>query len=110
MGIIPGKLAISGVFGQLFYSLSKGNSSTFNFQFVFLSSTPVHTSFAKSLNDKKASILDSSAFALTHISHFGLVFINNQCEFLSVPTFIWVISMFVVSILFLFSKNMWVLF
>ena len=31
----------------------------------------VHSSFAKSIGDKKASLVDSSAFALTHISHFG---------------------------------------
>lgn len=60
----------------------------------------VHSSFAKSFGDKKASIIDSSAFALTHISHFGLVFINNQWEFLIIPTMIWVLSMFSVSILF----------
>jgi len=34
----------------------------------------VHSSFAKSIGDTRASIVDSSAFALTHISHFGLVF------------------------------------
>lgn len=36
----------------------------------------VHSSFAKSIGEKKASIVDGSAFALTHISHFGLVFIK----------------------------------
>lgn len=60
----------------------------------------VHSSFAKSFGDRKASIIDSSAFALTHISHFGLVFINNEWDFLTIPTLIWVLSMFLVSILF----------
>lgn len=60
----------------------------------------VHSSFAKSMGEKKASIVDSSAFALTHISHFGLVFINNKWVFLTVPTIIWVTSMFLVSLLF----------
>ncbi len=60
----------------------------------------VHSSFAKSLGDAKASVIDSTAFALTHISHFGLVFINSRWDFLVVPTVIWVSSMFVVSILF----------
>ena len=45
----------------------------------------VHASFAKSLGDKKASAVDSSAFALTHISHFGLIFINNHWSFLTTP-------------------------
>lgn len=65
----------------------------------------VHASFAKSMSDKKASVVDSSAFALTHISHFGLVFINNQWSFLKAPTLIWVSSMFLVSLLFLAFKK-----
>ena len=60
----------------------------------------VHSSFAKSLGETKASIVDSSAFALTHISHFGLVFINNKWDFFIVPAIIWVASMFLVSLLF----------
>jgi hypothetical protein len=60
----------------------------------------VHSSFAKSVSETKASIVDSSAFALTHISHFGLVFINDKWDFFVVPTILWVISMFVVSMLF----------
>lgn len=60
----------------------------------------VHSSFAKSIGEKKASIVDSSAFALTHISHFGLVFINNKWNFFIIPTIVWVTSMFLVSLLF----------
>jgi membrane protease YdiL (CAAX protease family) len=60
----------------------------------------VHSSFAKSIGEKKASLVDSSAFALTHISHFGLVFVNNKWAFLTIPTIIWVFSMFLVSLLF----------
>ena len=60
----------------------------------------VHTSFAKSIGDKKASIVDGSAFALTHISHFGLVFVYGKWDFFIIPTIIWVISMFLVSLLF----------
>jgi len=60
----------------------------------------VHSSFEKSLGEKKASFVDSSAFALTHISHFGLVFINTTWTFFTIPAIIWVSSMFLVSILF----------
>lgn len=60
----------------------------------------VHSSFAKSIGEEKASIVDSSAFAITHISHFGLVFINNNWDFFTIPAIIWVLSMFLVSILF----------
>ncbi|GGF04096.1 hypothetical protein SAMN05443634_10261 [Chishuiella changwenlii] len=65
----------------------------------------VHSSFAKSLGNVKASIIDSLAFSLIHISHFGLVFINNDWKLLTIPTFIWCLSMFLVSILFYFSRK-----
>ncbi|WP_339840166.1 type II CAAX endopeptidase family protein [uncultured Maribacter sp.] len=60
----------------------------------------VHSSFANSVGNKRASIIDSSAFAIVHISHFGLIFTNQQWQFLIIPTLIWVLSMFCVSILF----------
>jgi uncharacterized protein len=65
----------------------------------------VHGSFAKSIGERKASIVDSSAFALTHISHFGLVFVNGHWSFFPAATLIWVLSMFLVSILFFFFKK-----
>ncbi len=60
----------------------------------------VHSSFAKSVGEFKASIIDSAAFAFTHISHFGLIYTTNKWEFLTFPSAIWVICMFLVSVLF----------
>jgi uncharacterized protein len=65
----------------------------------------VHSSVAESIGDKNASVVDSSAFAITHISHFGLVFINNQWKILAIPTLVWVVSMFLVSVLFFIMKK-----
>ncbi|MGO4921470.1 CPBP family intramembrane glutamic endopeptidase [Maribacter spongiicola] len=65
----------------------------------------VHSSFANSLGNNKASIIDSSAFAIVHISHFGLVFHNQQWEFLLVPSAIWVLCMFLVSIMFYICRE-----
>lgn len=65
----------------------------------------VHSSFANSIGERKASIVDSSAFAATHISHFGLVFVNSRWIFLTTPTLIWVSSMFLVSVLFFTFKR-----
>ncbi|WP_091864529.1 CPBP family intramembrane glutamic endopeptidase [Pricia antarctica] len=64
----------------------------------------VHSSFAKSIGDRKASLVDSLAFALTHISHFGLVFVGGGWNFLLLPTIIWVLGMFMASIFFFASK------
>ena len=60
----------------------------------------VHSSFAASVGEQKASLADGLAFAAVHISHFGFVFINGQWDFLPAPTLIWVASMFLVSVLF----------
>lgn len=65
----------------------------------------VHSSFARSIGEKKASVVDGSAFALTHISHFGLVFINNKWDFFIVPTMIWGTSMFLISLLFFVCRK-----
>lgn len=65
----------------------------------------VHGSFAKSIGERKASMVDSSAFALTHIAHFGLVFVNGKWDFYPIPTLIWVLSMFLVSVLFFRAKQ-----
>ena len=65
----------------------------------------IHGSFAKSLGEVKASVIDSTAFALTHLAHFGIVFINGQWEFYSLPALIWVLAMFSASILFFKMKK-----
>ena len=65
----------------------------------------VHAAFAKSIGERKATVVDAAAFALVHISHFGLVFVNNQWKFLAVPTLIWITGMFSISILFVFFKK-----
>lgn len=65
----------------------------------------VHKSFAQSVGDTKASIIDSFAFAVTHISHFGLVFINKSWDFYVIPALIWVIGMFIASLMFFQMKK-----
>jgi membrane protease YdiL (CAAX protease family) len=65
----------------------------------------VHASFAKSIGDKKASIADSTAFAVTHISHFGLVIINENWRFLPMPALVWVFCMFCLSLIFFAFKK-----
>lgn len=65
----------------------------------------VHSSFAKSIGEKKASIVESTAFALTHISHFGLVFVNNKWDIFVIPTMLWVTSMFFLSLLFIYFRQ-----
>ena len=65
----------------------------------------VHSSFERSIGEKNASIVDGAAFSLTHISHFGLVFINNKWSFFTTPAIIWVASMFLLSLLFFICRK-----
>jgi membrane protease YdiL (CAAX protease family) len=65
----------------------------------------VHSAFAVNLGERKACLADSLAFALTHISHFGLVFISGNWDFYPVPALLWVSGMFLVSLMFFFFKQ-----
>ena len=60
----------------------------------------VHRSFNISFGPTVATLLDSTAFAVTHLAHFGIVFIDGKWDLYLVPASIWVISMFLVSLLF----------
>lgn len=65
----------------------------------------VHGTFAASLGDKKASLIDSAAFAIVHLSHFGIVYIDGRWQFLPLPSFLWIAGMFVTSLLFFAFKK-----
>jgi membrane protease YdiL (CAAX protease family) len=65
----------------------------------------VHESFSNTLGAQKASLIDSTAFAITHLSHFGLVFLNGKWTLFPVPAILWVVSMFLVSLLFYYCRK-----
>lgn len=65
----------------------------------------VHGSLAASFGEQKASHLDSMAFALPHLAHFGWVYHQGQWSFLWVPALLWVLFMFVASKLFFLAKE-----
>lgn len=65
----------------------------------------IHGSFVGQFGERKASIFDSLAFALTHLAHFGIVYNLGNWSFLPVPAILWVISMFIASQLFFFCKQ-----
>jgi membrane protease YdiL (CAAX protease family) len=65
----------------------------------------VHESFAHSIGEKKATLIEALAFSITHLSHFGIVFINGHWDFYPVPALIWLTAMFLVSILFFKMKK-----
>ncbi|MFT2007488.1 lysostaphin resistance A-like protein [Pontibacter sp. 13R65] len=65
----------------------------------------VHSSFSTSLGEKKATIIDSLSFALTHLAHFGIVYISGSWKFLFIPSILWVLGMFITSLVFIQCKK-----
>lgn len=65
----------------------------------------VHSSFSASLGEKRANIIDSFAFALTHLAHFGIVYISGSWEILLLPSILWFAGMFVTSLLFIMCRK-----
>ncbi|WP_318271377.1 CPBP family intramembrane glutamic endopeptidase [Sphingobacterium cellulitidis] len=65
----------------------------------------VHECFKNSLGENKASKVDSLAFSLTHIAHFGVIFINNQMKIIWIPMILWIVSMYFASRLFFYCKE-----
>ena len=54
----------------------------------------VHQAFRERLGEGKASMVDSAAFALTHLAHFGIVFAAGGWKLLPGPALLWVCAMF----------------
>ncbi|WP_316777319.1 type II CAAX endopeptidase family protein [Pedobacter antarcticus] len=65
----------------------------------------VHSGFAKSIGDKKASAADSLIFAIVHISHFGIIYNNGHWDYLIAPGLIWFLAMFLISLLFFLFRR-----
>ena len=65
----------------------------------------IHGSFATRLGERQASLIDSLAFSLTHLAHFGIVIISGVWSFLPLPGLLWVFFMFGNSRLFFFCKE-----
>lgn len=65
----------------------------------------IHRSFAYDLGEWKASVIDSAAFSLTHLAHFGVVYYAGGWKFLPFPALLWVISIFGTGILFSICKE-----
>jgi membrane protease YdiL (CAAX protease family) len=65
----------------------------------------IHESFADKTGHYFASLIDSGAFAVTHLAHFGIVYIEGGWKFLLLPAILWVLLMFLISRLFYFARQ-----
>jgi membrane protease YdiL (CAAX protease family) len=64
----------------------------------------IHGSFVPKRGEHSASIIDSQAFALTHLAHFGIIYIAGNWRFLFIPSLLWMFFMFLASRLFYLCK------
>jgi len=60
----------------------------------------LHQAFRERFGERKASVIDSAAFALTHLAHFGIVYAAGGWKFLPLPSLLWVCSMFLTCMVF----------
>ena len=60
----------------------------------------VHESLATGWGSRRAALTEAGAFALAHLAHFGIVYVAGSWGFLPVPALIWVIAMFLSSLVF----------
>jgi membrane protease YdiL (CAAX protease family) len=65
----------------------------------------VHECFSKSWGNRWASIADSSAFSLTHLAHFGIVYIDVTWQLYFIPALLWVLFLFTLSLLFYWFRK-----
>ena len=64
----------------------------------------IHECFAQSFGNKTGSIIDSTAFALVHLAHFGIIYSAQGWQFLPFAAFLWVILLFGSCLLFYRSR------
>ncbi|UOB16313.1 CPBP family intramembrane glutamic endopeptidase [Abyssalbus ytuae] len=65
----------------------------------------IHDSFSINTGDRLASYIDSLAFAMVHLAHFGIIYRSGNFQFLPVPAAIWFILVFISSQLFFLCKK-----
>ena len=46
----------------------------------------IHECFATKWNNRISSIIDSAAFSITHLAHFGIIYSLGQWKFLLIPS------------------------
>ena len=65
----------------------------------------VHGSFVRGWGERRAALVDSIAFGLTHLAHFGLVYDGATWSFYFFPALTWVVLMFLTGLVFNACKN-----
>ena len=65
----------------------------------------VQEGFKEKMGAVKASNLDSLVFALTHLAHFGIVYVGGAWQLFWMPALLWMVFMFLSSKVFFWCKE-----
>lgn len=65
----------------------------------------VHEIFAADLGDRAASFIDSGAFALVHLAHFGIIYSAGEWHFVPLAALLWVGLLFGTCLLFFQARK-----
>lgn len=65
----------------------------------------IHQSLVSKFGNNKASIMDSLAFAITHLAHFGIIYAFGSWSFHFFPALIWMLIIFITGRIFFYSKT-----
>jgi membrane protease YdiL (CAAX protease family) len=60
----------------------------------------IHSCFAGRWGGFYATVIDSGLFALVHLSHFGIVYVNGGWDFYFIPALLWLLFMFLSGVVF----------
>lgn len=65
----------------------------------------VHETFVQRLGERRAALVDAGAFALVHLSHFGLVWGASGWRLLPGPALWWVVGLFATALVFTWARR-----
>ena len=66
----------------------------------------IHNCFKEDVGERRASLVDSGAFATVHLSHFGIVYTQlDGWEFLPVPAMVWMSIIFLTGLMFSWARR-----
>lgn len=66
----------------------------------------IHASFVRKYGERGSAIIDSLAFGLVHLAHFGILYQNETWKFYIVPAILWVLLMFMTGLIFNYCKRL----
>jgi membrane protease YdiL (CAAX protease family) len=65
----------------------------------------IHGSLINRFGERKSAMLDSLAFGLTHLAHFGIIYQNSSWGFYLIPALIWIALIFATGLVFNYCKK-----